>query len=393
MPQMGFDMQEGTVARWVKKEGEQVARGEPVVEVETDKATVEVEAFASGVLRKIVVSEGTTVPVGQVIGFIAEPDEEIPEITVAVKPPTAEPPKEVVERGAETTARVAEERVVASPVARRMAEEKGMDLRQIKGTGPGGRITKDDVLAYEAKEKAAPTPEKKTAPAMPGEVRQLSRMRQTVARRMTQGKQEIPHFYVTTSADMTEAMHLRAQLNELWEEESHITVNDMIVKASALALPQFPEINAVYADGAVKYNEAINIGIAIAMKEGLIAPAILDCASKTLKEIGVASRDLINRAKEGVLKPEEYTAATFSITNLGMFDVDNFIAIINPGQTATLAVGAVRTQPIVEGDDIAIAQVMQLTLSVDHRVTDGAQAAQFLGEVKALLQNPLRLAL
>ena len=387
MPQMGFDMQEGTVARWVKKEGEQVARGEPVVEVETDKATVEVEAFASGVLRKIVVSEGTTVPVGQVIGFIAEPDEEIPEITVAVTPPTAEPPKEVVERGAEITARVTEERVVASPVARRMAEQKGMDLRQIKGTGPGGRITKDDVLAYEAKEKAAPTP------AMPGEVRQLSRMRQAVARRMTQGKKEIPHFYVTTSADMTEAMHLRAQLNELWEEESHITVNDMIVKASALALPQFPEINAVYADGAVKYNEAINIGIAIAMKEGLIAPAILDCASKTLKEIGVASRNLINRVKEGVLKPEEYTAATFSITNLGMFDVDNFIAIINPGQTATLAVGAVRTQPIVEGDDIAIAQVMQLTLSVDHRVTDGAQAAQFLGEVKALLQNPLRLAL
>jgi pyruvate dehydrogenase E2 component (dihydrolipoamide acetyltransferase) len=396
---MGFDMEEGTVVRWLKGEGEEVNRGEPIVEVETDKATVEVEAFASGVLRRIVVAEGTKVPVGQMIGVIASADEELPAIETPVPAPsTAEKPATVKTASASEVKaekppgeKKPGERLLISPLARRIAEEKGIDLGQVKGTGPKGRITKEDVLAFTAEAPAAATAP--SAPSAPGElvVTELSKMGQTIARRMTQSKQEVPHFYVTTSIDMTRALGLREEVNELWEGEVRVSVNDLIIKATALALIKHLSFNSYYDDGKIKRNPLINIGMAIALEDGLIAPAILDCAGKGLKEIAVASRDLVDRARNGVLKPREYTDATIAISNLGMFDIDSFIAIINPLQSASVAVGSVRKQPVVRDGQIVIVDIMQATVSADHRVVNGAEAAHFLNEIKGFLQKPSSL--
>ena len=394
---MGFDMVEGKVVRWLKTEGDTITRGESIVEVETDKATVEVEAFASGILRKILVTEGITVPVSQVIGIIASADEKLPEIetpltvpskiekiTTAMARAPAEPAKgeKTEEPG---------ERLLVSPLARRIAEEKSIDLRQVTGTGPKGRITKEDVLALETQGVVVAETPPAPAPAAKVEEIELTRMRQAIARRMAQSKREIPHFYVTAGIDMTRAMALREELNELYEGDARITVNDMIVKAVALALIKHPVFNSYYHEEKIKRNPSINVGIAIALEDGLIAPAILDCASKSLKEIAIASHDLISRARSGVLKPEEYTGATIAISNLGMFDVDNFIAIVNPMQSASVAVGSVQKQPVVRDNQIVTAEIMQATVSADHRVGDGAQAAQFLNEIKGFLQRPASL--
>ncbi len=406
MPQMGFDMVEGTVIRWLKAEGDEVARGEPIVEIETDKATVEVEAFASGVLRKIAAEEGSTVPVGQIIGIIASVGEDIPEVETPVtvpstidKPTVVKAPSEpagdkeapAVDAPAEAEAK--EDRVLASPIARRLAEEKGIDLALVSGTGPRGRITKEDILAFESAPEAAPTAPPPTAPAPSGEVQniELSRMRKTIARRMTQSKQEMPHFYVTSSIDMGRAVAMRQELIELWEGDVRVTVNDLIVKATALALQRHPNHNAYYDDGVIKQNSVINVGIAVALDDGLIAPAILDCGNKSLKEIALASRDLVSRAKGGVLKPEEYTSATIAVSNLGMFDVDSFIAIINPMQCASVAVGSVQEQAVVLDGEIVVANIMQATISADHRVVNGAETAQFLNEIKGFLERPSSL--
>ena len=410
MPQMAFDMVEGTVVRWLKAEGDEVVRGEPIVEVETDKATVEVEAFASGVLRQITVNEGNTVPVGRIIGIIASAGEDLPEVETPVtvpstidKPTLVKAPSEPAD-GKEAPAEDAatpseaeakEDRVLASPIARRLAKEKGIDLSLISGTGPRGRITKEDVLAFEPLPEAAPAAPSPAipAPALSGDVQviELSKMRQTIARRMTQSKQEMPHFYVTSSIDMDRAMAMRQELIELWEGEVRVTVNDLIVKATALAIQKHPNHNAYYDDGVIKQNPSINIGIAVALDDGLIAPAILDCGNKSLKEIALVSRDLASRARGGVLKPEEYTSATIAISNLGMFDVDSFIAIINPMQCASVAVGSVQEQAVVRDGEIVVANMMQATISADHRVVNGAEAAQFLNEIKGFLQRPSSL--
>ena len=392
MPQMGFDMEEGTVVRWLKTEGDHVDRGEPIVEVETDKATVEVESFASGLLRRILVAEGITVPVGRVIGIIAAADEELPSPSMeeGQGESEGESPSPSMEEGQSEgeSPSPTPDRILVSPLARRIAEEKGIDLSTITGTGPRGRITREDVQAA-AEAPPAPT----TPPSPPSAVTQLSRMRQTIARRMTRSKQEMPHFYVTASIDMTRAMALREELNELWAGEARLTVNDLIIKASAIALAKFPAFNSHYADGVIKHGPAINIGVAIALEDGLVAPAILDCGNKTLKQISVASRDLSARARDGVLKPEEYSEATVAISNLGMFNVDSFIAIINPGQSASIAVGSVTAQPVVRNGQITVADVMQCTISADHRVVNGADAARFVNEIKASLERPSSLLL
>jgi pyruvate dehydrogenase E2 component (dihydrolipoamide acetyltransferase) len=409
MPQMGFDMKEGKIVRWLKKEGEPVQRGESIAEIETDKATVELEAFGTGVLRKVIVPEGETRPVGDLLAFIGSPDEPLPEIpqqapaSGAATAPTA--------KAAPSAARAAPARAEApvalaappgeikvSPVARRLAEEHGVDLRQVKGTGPGGRIQKEDVQAYiDGKAKApaaAPAAPAVAAPAAVPERIPLTRMRQAIARRMTQSKQQIPHFYVTVEVDMTDAMRLRQELNETAGLEARVSVNDLIVKASAKALQKFLPLNSTFTEEGIAPHKGIHVGIAIAMEDGLIAPAILDCDKKPLGEIAKASKDLQERAKGGVLKPEEYTGATFTVSNLGMFDVEEFIAIITPGQSAALAVGGVRPKPVVGKDQqIVVRQMMRATVSADHRVTDGAQVAQFANEIRTLLQNPLRLLL
>ena len=410
MPQMGYDMQEGTVVRWLKSEGAEVALGEAVAEIETDKAVVEFESVASGVLRKILVSEGTSVAVGQPIAIVGEVGEELPEVVPEAAPlpdggpteavPEAQP--EVQEDGPPAP----EREVRASPVARRLAEEKGIDLTKVAATGPGKRITRDDVLAYEASaatEKVpapaeAPAPEEApvTAAAMApaaepvsGEKVPLSRMRQQIARVTASSNQEIPHFYVSAEIDMTEALALRGQLNSgLKEEGIRISVNDLVIKACVAALKKHPKFNARFAGDGIQMNEVMNVGIAMAVDEGLIVPAILDCGNKSLPEIAMASKDLVERSKSGTLHPQEATGGTFSISNLGMFDVSSFVAIIHPTQSAVLAVGAIAKKPVVRDDQVEIADMMTATLSVDHRVADGAEGANFIVEVKRLLENP-----
>lgn len=405
MPQMGYDMREGTVVRWRKQEGESVTRGEVIAEIETDKATVEMEAYSAGVLSKIVVEEGITVPVGELIAVIGEPGETLPPIeelqgkdaSTSVAP--AEPA--VAEIKAEATAPTTpapapSAEVRATPIARRLAREKGIDLTQVSGTGPRGRITEADVVSYEKSGGEAPAPSAAAPVAQPvlsgGKV-ELSRMRRAIAKVTVQSKREAPHFYVTSEINMSEAMSVRAQLNETLGGDIRVSVNDLIVKAAALALITYPNFNASFQEDHLQLHANLNIGIAIALEQGLIVPAISDCQNKSLADIAKASRDLIQRAQSGTLRAEEYTGGTFSISNLGMFDVESFTAIIFPPNAAVLAVGTVKEQPVVRDGQIVIAQIMKATVSVDHRVADGAEGARFLMEVKKNLEQPVRLLL
>ena len=462
---MGYDMKEGTVVRWLKAEGSQVEVGEAIAEIETDKAVVEFESYASGVIHKILVLEGATVPVGQVIAIVGEPGERVPDIeTATAKPPETKTSEEAIPSMAEPETQAAapvkeaipvpSASVRASPVARRLADEHSVDLAAIVGTGPGGRITKDDVLTYvesasqdvaapeadvaetaeappvtpstvseavsealrmttdEPRAAAQPAPPREPVtgpedaaavsaprsaevrPATQGERIPLSRMRQQVARVTIRSKQEKPHFYVSSEIDMTEAMALRRQINAAMEVESvRTTVNDLIIAACVRTLVKYPTFNAYFVDDGIQMNDGINVGVAMALEEGLIMPAILDCEEKSLKEIAIASKDLAERAQRGTLHPDEYTGGTFAISNLGMFDVTSFIAIIQPPQSAVLAVGTVSKRPVVRGDEVVVREVMNATLSADHRIVDGAQGAQFLVEVKRLLETPMNLLL
>jgi len=416
MPQMGADMTEGTIVRWLKNEGDAVERGETIAEIETDKANVEIEAFDSGTFRKVLANEGDTVDVGTVIAVIAAAEDDIsqyaPGAAAKPAPARAEAPKDAKKAPApaaeETPAGAGESsaaepkpaqaqppapaptdgHVRASPVARKLAQERGVDLARVKGTGPDGRIVRRDVEAAAA---GAPAPQ--PAPAAPGtiEVVPMSRIRQTIARRMAQSKREAPHYYLTLDIDMTEPERIRHQLNDLWHGETHVSVNDLIVRAAALALANHPEFNAWFVNDQVQRHTALNICIAIALDDGLIAPAILDCRAKSLREIAQASRSLAERAKSGALKPDEYSGGTFTISNLGAYDIETLIAIIQPPQTAILGVGAVHDAPVVRDGQIVVAQVMKVALSADHRVTDGAQGAQFLNEVRKFLETPAAL--
>ncbi len=400
MPQMGFDMQEGTIVRWLKQEGDEVSRGEPIAEIETDKAIVEMEAYASGTLLKTVVGEGETVPVGQTIAVIGAPGEPLPDLAAApTAPAETEAPQEAAPaaeeaRPAAEAPPAAAEQVRASPLARRLAEEKGIDLAQVKGSGPGGRVTRDDVLAHESQAPAA-APAAQPAPVSTGaddaEMVQLSRMRQTIARRTAQSMQEAPHFYVTADVDMTQALSIRQQLNEKLAGEARVSINDMIIKACALALVKYPAFNSSFQGDHLLVHKQVNIGVAAALEQGLLVLSVGDCRDKSLADISRSSREVVERAQAGVLREEDYSGGTFSISNMGMFDVDAFSAIIYPPQAAVIAVGTVRKQPVVRDDQITVAQVMKATLSTDHRVADGAQAAEFIVEVKRLLENPVNL--
>ena len=455
MPQMGYDMQQGTVVRWHKQEGDPVARGDVLADIETDKATVEFEAFVSGILRKIVAQEGIAIPVGDLIAVITGPDEALPEgllsgrgsgnkddapvgngatsvaaqpvSTVASAPPAASPGGEVraspiarrlareqgidlaVVTGTGPGGRIVEQDVLnhddvgaqtspvaavagevrASPIARRLAREGGIDLALVSGTGPGGRIVEQDVLNH-LEAASQPNSDTTGASAEPERV-DLSRMRQTIAKVTSDSKRDIPHFYVSSEVDMTKATEMRGDLNEVLSTESRVSVNDLVVKACAMALQKFPKFNAFYQGGHLQMNPDINIGIAIALESGLIVPGINGCQAKSLVEIAAASRDLIARAHSGTLRNEEYSGTTFSVSNLGMFDVDSFTAIIYPPHAAILAVGRVKEQPVARGGQVTVAQIMTATLSVDHRVADGAEAARFIMEIKGLLEKPAAL--
>ena len=467
MPQMGADMTEGTIVRWLKHDGDAVARGEVIAEIETDKANIEIEAFEGGVFRKTLASEGDVVAVGGVIAIIASADDDLskyangasapaasPTAAVAtpddaarsqakanepratnkgaVVPETNAPPRVATDAeraptpaaptampapqpiAADVQARTDDDagghRTRVSPVARRMADERGIDLRSLHGSGPDGRIIKRDVEAAATGGAAGARPaapadgargsERAVAPGSgvtatgvgaPQPLR--SKMRLAIARRMSQSKREAPHYYLLLEIDMTDAMALREQANATIAADSHVSVNDLIVRACALALQRYPVFNATISGDEITRYDAQNVCIGIAMDDGLIAPAILDAGRKSLVQIAVASKDLIARAKGGRLRADEISAGTFTISNLGSFGVETLIAIIQPPQTAILGVGAVSAQAVVRDGAVVVRQMMKVALSADHRVTDGAQGAQFLAEIKRPLEAPLLLVL
>ena len=421
MPQMGYDMEEGTVVRWLKEEGAAVNRNEPVAEIETDKAVVEFESDSEGVLLKIVAPEGTIVPVGQTIAVVGNAGEEVTTVsdipteqTTSTMDSKIEDPelRNEPEQFHETTQVSSEPntgRILATPIARRIAEERGISLSNIAGSGPGGRITKKDVEEFEPnlaskptisvsaettanEETISPIVEPVTTASAPGEKQPLSRMRQQIARVTVKSKSEKPHFYVSAEINMTNAMSLRKQINDQLKDDGvRLTVNDLIVKACIQALQKYPKFNAYYENDGIQFNDEINIAVAIADEEGLIVPAILDCGAKSLRQVSQMIKDLAERSSNGTLSPQEYTGGTFAISNLGMFDVSSFVAIIHPPQSAVLAVGTVSEKPIVVDGEITVGQVMTATISADHRIVDGAEGAQFLIEVKRLLQSPTSL--
>lgn len=418
MPQLGFDMQEGTLVRWLKQPGDTVERGEAIAEIETDKAVIEIESFEAGTVKQLLVEEGTTVPVGEPIAVLdtgdgdgAEPapapdqekvatpedlpsvDADAPAVEEATEP-AAQPTAAPAAAPTPTPAADGTGRIKASPLARRLAAEHGVDLRSIVGTGPGGRIVKLDVLkAAEAKPAAAPAaaPTVATVPTAEDQVVPLSRMRQTIARRMVDSKQQAPHFYVTMAIHMDKAMELRASVNELGDGEVRVSVNDMVVKATAIALQKHPNLNASFEGEAIRIHGAVHMAIAVALDDGLITPVVRDAHAKSLVQIAQETRELAEAARAGGLRPDQYQGGTFTISNLGMFGVEEFSAIINPPQGAILAVSAVQEEPVVRDGQLTVGRVMRVTVSADHRVTDGAQVAIFLQELKNVLENPLRL--
>ncbi|MBI3013923.1 MAG: pyruvate dehydrogenase complex dihydrolipoamide acetyltransferase [Candidatus Tectomicrobia bacterium] len=407
MPKLSDTMESGVILKWVKKEGDAVEAGDILAEVSTDKADMEMEAYVSGVLRKILIPEGKTAKVGEVLAIIGEEGEEI-SAPLAIAPP-AEPPqarkepakapqgaagarKEVVE-SPQQEAEVGP--IKASPLARKIAAEKGIDLSRIQGSGPGGRIIEKDLEgALAAKPAAKAPPAVAQVPAGPGEYREedMSLMRKTIARRMTESKTTVPHFYLAMEIDMEAAVHIRKSLNDL-HPEAKVSFNDLIVRAVALALRKHPRVNASFRGEKIRWNEAIDVGVAVALEDGLITPIIRRCDTKNLTEIATEMQSLAEKARRKRLRPEEYQGGTFTISNLGMYGVENFSAIINPPEGAVLAVGAILQKPAVWEGEVVARHRMKVTLSCDHRVVDGASGALFLQELKKLLENPVSLLL
>ncbi len=442
MPKLGFDMAEGTLVRKVKSLGENVKTGDVLAEIETDKATIEVESPASGVVKGWVVEEGQAVPVGALMAVIGAADEAVDldalkqsaasaaGAGVAPAGPPASRPKGA--NGAGETAAAAQKTAAqpspaaqpqppaappaapsgpaapASPVARKMAAEAGVDISRITGTGPGGRITKKDVENYLAQGPAVAAPAAEPLTAEPAAAARpafvplaeraeqsvtLTRMRPAIARRMTESTTTAPQFYVTSEVDMDAAMALRGQINALLPEEAKVSVNDLIIKAAALALLEFPNLNASFTGEAVLRKGHINIGNAVALDKGLLTVVVHDADQKPLAMIAAEMKAMVSRVRSGKVQNADIEGSTFSISNLGKWDVNNFIAIINPPEAAILATGTVKAVPVVKDGALAVGQRMLVSVSADHRVTDGAEAAAFLQAVKQKLEQPLRLML
>jgi pyruvate dehydrogenase E2 component (dihydrolipoamide acetyltransferase) len=483
MPKLSPTMEEGQLSRWLKKEGERVSVGEGLAEIDTDKATMEAQALAEGVLRKILVKEGDTVPLGTIIAIIGEPDEDISGLLSAAASGAAQAenkesiedstqgraygaPDElasVVPDGARTQATVEGQpikgdvggepstkqtdaqgageaqpkqqpqpsdaalsgngqraqggRLLVSPIAARMAAEAGINLQDLSGSGPNGRIVKRDIEAAMSaapadgraaqQQPAAPAQQQQaqqpTQPAAqqqfvapqiegaaPYREEQVSTMRATIARRLVTSIGPVPHFFLTTEIEMDKAAELRRQLNEL-DPENKVSVNDLIIKIAAVSLMQHPAVNASFQDKTIRYYGRADIGVAVAIEDGLITPVVRGAESKSVGQIAREVRELAERARSRRLKPEEYTGATFSVSNLGMFGIDEFTAVINPPEAAILAVGAMTPKPVVRDGQVVVRQLMRVTMSCDHRVVDGATGAKFLQTFKKILENPLYL--
>ena len=421
MPTLGFDMEEGTMGNWLKEVGDPVSKGDVLAEIESDKVTQELQAREEGVLLAIFTKQGDNIPVGANLGVIGEEGEDISDMVSRATEPDGEEKEEgrgkkeevaeaeVKEKPAQKEEKAKEDDtavsseypdgVKATPVARRVAAEHEVNLAQVSGSGPGGRIRKADVEAYleagPAEAEADEAKEAKEAPvkaAPDAEEVPLTSMRRTIARRMTESKTTVPHFYVTTEVAMDEALALRKQINAKLSDEEKVTVNDLIVKAAALALRQFPSINAAFAGDKIIRHKQINVGTAVAIEGGLLTVVQRDTDKATLSTIARDNKEMIGRARDGKITREDMDGSTFTVSNLGAFDVDHFIAIINPPDAAILAVGSAKKVPVVtEEGELAIGTRMKVTISADHRVTDGAEAAQFLQAFKGLLEEPLRL--
>lgn len=384
MPKLGETMNEGTILRWIKKEGETVEKGDPLFEVMTDKVNIEVESFVKGTLRKILIPEGEVVPVLTPIALIGEPSEPLPDLSEYSLPAEKEE-LEIKEKEvkAEKVAVVPSgERITISPRARRLAQEKGVDFTLVAGTGPDGRITEKDVLDFLTTR--APKEEKK----IPGQIIPVSPARKVIARRMVESKTTIPHFYLNVEIDMTEAVKLRGSLPEKLRKEQVPSYHDLVIKAVATALAEFPQINVRFLEDKIQVLPEINIGLAVAITEGLIVPVVKQANRKSLIEIAKETQDLISRARENKLKREEVGNASLTITNLGMYGVDSFAAIINPPETTILALGRIAPRPWVVNGVIAVRSMMTATLSCDHRVIDGVIGGQFLQRFRTILENP-----
>jgi pyruvate dehydrogenase E2 component (dihydrolipoyllysine-residue acetyltransferase) len=409
MPRLSDSMEEGSIVRWLKSDGDEVARGEELVEIETDKATITYEADSAGVLQ-IIASEGETLPVGEVIARLngasaAEPpgesealgvgrweeaEEAEPEGQEEPERPEPEAPTPKAERPTPSTDG---DRIKASPIARRMAQERGLDLGSLTGTGPGGRIVKADIEAA-----VGPTPKaQRPTPPVPqtgkGDVttQALSKTQQLIARRMAESKATVPDFALQMEIDMEAAVAMRAQLKEVSEVVP--SFNDMVVKAAALALREFPRANGSYKDGQFELHSRVNIGVAVAAQDALIVPTIFDADRKSLGEIARVARELAEKVRAGSVTPPELSGGTFTVSNLGMYGVTNFRAVINPPQAAILAVGAIEQRPAVHEREIQPRHRMAVTLACDHRILYGADAAQFLARIRELLEQPLAMAL
>jgi pyruvate dehydrogenase E2 component (dihydrolipoamide acetyltransferase) len=433
MPKMGDTMEEGKILSWIKKEGDTVNKGDAIAEVETDKVNIEVESFVSGVLRKILIQEGQSAPIGAEIALVGdanEPLESAPQASAQAAAPerasapasqaqapmreaprvngaeaavggngraAAPTPQPVPQPVAQARTVTEGERVFISPIARRIAAEHNLDIRQIQGTGPNGRIIREDVENALRQPQAAPTfaPAAAIAAAQPGEdvtVVPLTQMRKTIARRLSASMQQAPHFYVTMAIDMTKASALRTQINDFTQTEKEpikISFNDLVTKAVALALVRMPEINVSFDGENLLFKKHINIGLAVALEQGLIVPVVRDADRKGILDIARESRRLIDAAHINKLKPEDFQGGTFSISNMGMFGVEEFTAVINPPESAILAVGAITPTPVVVDGQVVVRDRMKVTVSIDHRAIDGATAARFLQEVKRLLEEPM----
>jgi len=417
MPRLSDTMESGTVAHWLKGEGDTIKKGEPIAEIETDKAVMPLESDVNGTIAKILLPEGQSAPIGTTIATVAKAGEATvarpaeaaaPGQTVSVPPSAPSPvpekaaaPLAASERVAEAGAPSTNERLLVSPVARRLAEEMNIDLRSVVGTGPGGRITREDVEAVSraALAPAAPVevpgavapPPVATAPAAPLVGRPLTRLQETVARRMVQSKTTVPHFYLTSEVDMAAAARLREKLNEQWTD-IRVGYTDLLVRAIALALEAFPLVNASWQNDQIVYHQNVNVGLAVTTDGGgLLVPVIKNANQGGLRDLSKEIKDLVKRTRDGKNRPGDFEGGTFTVSNLGAWAVDNFLAIINPPESAILAVGRIVKRPTARGDEIVLSEMVNLSLSCDHRVFYGAYGAEFMTKVHDLLEQPYSL--
>ena len=409
MPKLGFDMAEGTLVRWVKQVGENINKGDVLAEIETDKATVEVESPAGGVVLQLIVNQGDVVPVNAPIAVVGVAGEKVDvaspskvesqksadekpapqsQVTPASVPSTVSKPQ------ASSIVHGQSPEIKASPLAKKIARDNNINLAQLQGTGPGGRVVRKDVESVisgqssVSSKQSAPSIYQLPITAPDDEVVQLTKLRQAIARRMTESKTSVPHFYVSHEYNMGAVMAMRKQVNEYLPDNEKLSVNDFIVKAVALALREFPNINATFAGDKVVRHGAVNVGVAVAVTGGLLTVVNKNTDQLPLRQISADVKQKVARARDGKVKPDDIEGSTFSISNLGMYDVENFIAIVNPPEAAILAVGSAREVPVVESGELKVGWRMKATVSVDHRVSDGAEAAQFMQSLAKYLETP-----